>query len=313
MHRAPAKRVLFIGSKELGLCSLREVFAISPGTLVGVLTIDDTGDSRSKLGDIRQFAQENRLALHVATGKRHVEEIIRTTGPDLCIVVGWYLLFGKKTLEQVPWGFVGIHNSLLPKYRGCSPLVWAILNEEREVGISLFTLTEQMDEGPVWGQKRVTVGAVDYMGDIVPKLEQKTSELLQECYPGILSGALQPTPQDHSLATYCAQRTPEDGVVDWGNRMSYVYNFIRALGHPFPGAFTFCGGEKIKILRATPLSEVYFGAPGQVVRVMNTGVAVVCGDNRAIRIEEVEVAGNRLAASGYFRSSRARMTSPFRQ
>ncbi|MBF0522815.1 MAG: methionyl-tRNA formyltransferase [Candidatus Omnitrophica bacterium] len=290
------KRVLFMGSKDLGLGVLKEMVALSPKTLIGALTIDDKSDCRSALSDFKVFAKEKNIKLYVASNKADSERIIQELKPDLCFVVGWYWLISDATLDGVAKGFIGIHNSLLPQYRGSAPLVWAMMAGEKKVGFSLFTFTKGMDDGPIWVQGSVSVEDSDDIGDVLVKLKTKAVKTVHEKYPAILDGKIKPVAQKHNQATYCAQRLPSDGNINWSEPARKIYDFIRSQANPYPGAFTYYQSAELKIWRAQLCDKVYFGTPGQVAQIGKDGVYVICGDNRAIILKDIEFGGKRQPA-----------------
>lgn len=302
-------RVLFMGSKQLGLRVLKEMYSLAPGNLIGAATIDDTDDTRTKYDEFRQFAEAQGLELRVADNRKHSEQIVQKLKPDLCFVVGWYWLIGEATLSAVPCGFIGIHNSLLPKFRGGSPLIWSIIKGEREVGFSLFSFTPGMDDGKIWAQGSVSLEDHDYISSVLEKLESKALEVLQRNYLQILNGSATPVDQNEEFATYCAQRFPRDGNIDWGKPAQEVYNFIRAQSDPYPGAFTFFQGQEMKIWRARPFEKPYSGTPGQVARITSDEVYVICGDDRALALEEVEIDGRRGKAADFIKSFKERLSN----
>lgn len=303
-------RVLFMGSKQLGLKILMELYSLEPNKLIGAVTIDDKNDTRTKCDDFLSFAHTRGLELHIAKNRKHSEQIVEELKPDLCFVVGWYWLIGNEALAVVPFGFIGVHNSLLPKYRGGSPLIWQIIRGEREVGFSFFSFMPEMDYGPIWAQGRVVVETHDYISAILEKLEDKTIEVLRETYHQILKGEIKPIDQDHESATYCAQRFPRDGNIDWQKPAQQVFNFIRALSDPYPGAFTFFEAQEMKIWRARLFDKPYFGTPGQVARITSDGVYIICGDDRAVVLEEVEIGRKRGKATDFIKSVKGRLSSP---
>lgn len=298
-----------MGSKQLGLRVLTEMYSLAPNKLIGAVTIDDTNDTRSKYVDFKSFAHTQGLELHIAENRKHSEQLVKELKPDLCFVVGWYWLIGDAALATVPFGFIGVHNSLLPKFRGGSPLIWQIISGEREVGFSFFSFTSEMDEGPIWAQGRVSVEPHDYISAILEKVEDKTIEVLREIYPQILKGEIKPVGQDHESATYCAQRFPRDGNIDWRKPAQQVFNFIRAQSDPYPGAFTFFEAQEMKIWRARLFEKPYYGTPGQVARIAGDEVYVICGDDRAVVLEEVEIGGKRGKATDFIKSIKARLSS----
>jgi len=302
-------RVLFMGSKSLGLRVLQEIHTLSPDTLIGAITIDDSNDTRTKLTDFRAFSDDHKVALHVATNRKHSEQIIQEQKPDLCFVVGWYWLISNAVLDAIPFGFIGIHNSLLPKFRGGSPLIWPIIKGEKEAGFSFFSFTPGMDEGGIWAQGSVSIDEHDYISSVLEKIENKVIEVLQRNYLEIIKGNIKSVEQDHALATYCAQRFPRDGNIDWSKPAQEVFNFIRAQSDPYPGAFTFFETQEMKIWKARIFEKPYFGTPGQVARITSNEVYIICGDDRAIVLEEVELGGKRGKATDFITSFKGRLSS----
>jgi methionyl-tRNA formyltransferase len=303
---APPHRILFLGSKALGLRVVQEMHALAPDALTGILTIDDRADSRSVFAEFQSWAAAAAAPLHVATNRKHAEQLVSEIRPDLCFVVGWYWLISPAALASVPAGFLGIHNSLLPRYRGGSPLVWAIIHGETEVGFSLFTFGAGMDDGPVWAVGKTPLGPDDTVADVLARLEVETVRVVRATYPRILDGTASPRAQDHTQATYCAQRYPADGVIDWSKPAAFVHNFVRAQSEPYPGAFTYLNGKKLTIWKARREPHVYHGTPGQIARLDPGGVTVVCGDDRALVLEQVEYDGTRTAANQVITTIKAR-------
>jgi methionyl-tRNA formyltransferase len=282
-------KVIFIGSKHLGKEALSLVYSLAPNNLKGIITFDDTNDTRSVLSDISSFAATHNIPLEIAASRKNCEVIIERMSPDLCLVVGWYWLFSKQILDKIPCGIIGIHGSLLPKYRGGAPIVWAIINGESKTGVSLFTITEGMDEGNIWGQKVVPIEDNDYISDVLQKIELVSLDLLREKYIDIIQGTARPIPQDEDGATYCALRIPDDGRIRWDLSAHAIYNFIRAQSRPYPGSFTFWESKKVTIWQASQENYIFYGVPGQVARIGPEGVYVICGDNRPILLHEIQI------------------------
>ena len=304
-------RVVFLGSKPLGFNALTRLHRIAPDSISGIITIDDRSDIRSALGDFEAFARAQEVPFHVARVRKDAAQTLLAWKPDCCFVLGWYWLLERDVLQAVPRGFLGVHNSLLPRYRGFSPLVWSMINGEEEVGYSVFSMTEGMDDGPVWVQRALKVGPEEHVGEVLHRLEADLMETLEDLYPKILEGSARPQPQPGDVPpTYCAQRVESDGQIDWRWPAVQVFNFIRAQSDPYPGAFTFDGGEKVRMLRARLHGPTYYGRPGQVARVEPSGVQVICGDNKAVVLEEVERGGKRGAAAQFLRSISIRLGHP---
>lgn len=186
--------------------------------------------------------------------RRFDEEIVRTLAswqPQLFVVIGWYHLIPARVRVLAPLGTVGIHWSLLPKYRGGSPLVWAMINGERETGASLFYLEDKVDTGDLIAQERVVIAEHEEVGDLIRKLNEVSGKMAVEHVPQILNGTAKRRQQDESAATYFPPRSPKDGEIDWSWPARRIYDFIRAQTLPYPCAFTFWKGCLIKIVKAT--------------------------------------------------------------
>ncbi|WP_374338669.1 methionyl-tRNA formyltransferase [Leeia sp.] len=304
-----ASTLVFLGSKPLGLKALQVLHACQPEAIASVITLADAEDPRSALAGFQAFCMQWQLPLVVAAKPAEAEAALCQLQPDWCVVVGWYWLLKPHTLQQVRHACLGVHNSLLPRYRGSAPLVWAMLADEPEVGMSLFSFTEGMDDGPLWHAVSTPLSSQDTIATVLARLEHLIEPLLQECIPGILNGTWHASEQDETQASYCAQRLPADGQIDWQQPAAYLDRYIRAQCHPYPGAFTWLGEDKLIIQQARLFPQTYYGSAGQVARLTPEGVYVICGDHRALIVESVTLKGETLAARDVIRSIGVRFPS----
>lgn len=283
------ERVTFVGSKEIGLQALETMHEVSPGSIKQIVTLDDRYDDRSRYEQFQQFAAAQDVPCETVKRPAQLHDLLTQSQPQLCVVVGWYWIIKPKTLALASGGFVGAHASLLPSYRGGAPLVWSVINGEREAGITLFYFDSEMDNGDVIGQRRFTIEPLETISDLLAKAQSSLSELLHENYPLLLEGRAPRSPQEKALATYCAQRRPEDGRIDWRLSGNQVHDFIRAQTHPYPGAYTVMGtGQKIHVWKSEPFPHPYLGPPGRVVQQAEDHVVVTCGSG-AVKLYNVEV------------------------
>ncbi len=300
------KRVVFIGSKEPGLAVLKKLYQLDKGSLAGCITMDDSGDTRSCLGKFRAYCAQNAIKMEVLSKAAELARVLGVWKPDLCFVSGWYFLIDKKTIDSIPMGMAGIHYSLLPAYRGFAPLVWAMINGEKEAGFSIFRICEDMDEGDIWASGTVEILHGDYISDVIKKVNASVLELLSQTYDGIVHGKIKPKKQS-GTPVYCAKRIPEDGKIDWKKPASDVYNFIRAQAPPYPGAFTIYKGSRLYIKKAQEQKGTYYGMPGQVGQIFEDGVLVICGDSKGILLTEAEYGGKELCAKELLHSLNIRL------
>jgi methionyl-tRNA formyltransferase len=263
----------------------------SPESLVGIVTLDDSSDSRHALADLQEFGCTHEVPVTVVASRGEADRVIRSASPDLVVVCGWYWMIRPETLRAARRGFVGIHNSLLPRYRGAAPIVWAMLNGERRVGLTMYSLTSGMDDGDVWAQAETEVGPDDYIACVLARLEDACEEMVGRVFPRLLDGSGAPVAQDETLATFGARRRAEDGRIAWTDSAERIYRLIRAQSSPYPGAFTTCGGWRMTIWKAHPFTAPYFGRPGELARGPAGEVLAICGDHHALVLEELQFEG----------------------
>jgi methionyl-tRNA formyltransferase len=252
--------------------------------------------------EFKQYAAQNDLKMLVASSGPAATETVLETCPDIVFLCGWYWLLDSRLISSVPLGVFGTHPSLLPRYRGGSPLVWSIINGDSEVGATVFRLSEGMDDGDILLQVRVVNDATDSVATILQKLSDELVKTMPEYWSKLISGSAELVPQDETFASYCGQRLPCDGLIDWGKPAKEVHNFIRAQTAPYPGAYSFLEGRKICILRTETDNRVYYGTPGQVLVRGDTHVIVACGQATAIRICGASVEGIQQAPPAIIRS-----------
>jgi methionyl-tRNA formyltransferase len=285
---ASRPRVAFIGSKRIGLRCLTAMHATGSSDIVNIITFDDRSDSRHVFQELHCFGEQHRIPVTVTRGSADLHAAVRAAEPELAIVCGWYSMIGADTRAVARRGFIGVHNSLLPRYRGAAPLVWAMLHGEREVGLSMYTLTSGMDDGDIWAQTSTPLGPDDYIGDVLGRLEDACDQMIRDMYPRILENNVKPVPQDAAKATYGTLRSRDHGRIQWHEPMDRIYGWIRAQSKPYPGAFTSCDVRRLTIWRAHPFASPYYGRPGEVVKGPSGEMMVICGDDRALVIDAMQ-------------------------
>ena len=261
------KRILFMGSKPIGLRVLRALRAVASEELAGALVVDDRDDTRSILPEFIGECDSSGVPLQVVTSQNDANRHILELSPDIVIVAGWSWFIPTRVLRSVPLGILGLHNSLLPEYRGASPLVWAIINGEDRAGISLFAMTPKLDEGDVYARRSTAVRRDDTIGTVLARLEDAAEELIQSYFRRILDGRVAPEPQGRTASTAYPQRTPDDGLIDWSEPAAKVHDFVRAQSHPYPGAFTVFKDARLTVWSAVPASRPVDAESGSILSV----------------------------------------------
>ena len=243
----------------------------------------------SRFADMAAWCAHSDVPFHVYSTPDDIARVAHDTGPAAALLAGWYHMVPARTRALFSRGCVGVHASLLPRYRGGAPLNWAMLNGDSEAGVSLFELTDGIDDGVLYDQRRFSIGEQDYIGDVVSKAEALTIQMLRDVIPVFLSGRAHGRPQQ-GPPSYSLQRQPSDGAIDWRRPAADIARLVRSVSRPYPGARTTLEGAHLVIWRAHVAADAspVHGIPGQIVRLdALPGPAVVTGDGLLV-IEEVE-------------------------
>lgn len=194
-----------------------------------------------------------------------VADFLQRHRPDWLFVIGLSQLVPAQLRAVARAGVVGFHPTMLPEGRGRAPVAWTILLQ-RPAAANLFFLTEEPDAGDIIDQRPVDVLPDDYAEDLIARTNVVLEQMVADLSPAFAAGRVPRRPQDHGKATYYPRRRPQDGLIDWSRPAEEIYRLIRAVGRPYPGAFTFCGGRRLIVWRARPLENLQAeGPPGTVV------------------------------------------------
>jgi methionyl-tRNA formyltransferase len=292
-------RLVFAGSPAVALPAL-SALAASRHELVGVVTRPDAPAGRGRRLRPSPVADAARgLDLPVLTPAHPREpafqDALRDLAPDCCPVVAYGALVPEAALAVPAHGWVNLHFSLLPAYRGAAPVQHAILAGEQVTGATTFRLVRELDAGPVLGVMTEAVRRRDTAGDLLGRLATGGARLLVETLDGLESGALTPRPQPADGVSLAPKLTVQDGYVDFAAPAFAVDRRIRACT-PSPGAWTLVRGERLKLGPVTDAEEVSGLAPGEL-RVDRDGVAI--GTLTAsVRLSEVQAVGKRRMPAG---------------
>jgi methionyl-tRNA formyltransferase len=247
---------VFFGASKLGYKCLSYILKNNLTEIKGIFTIpQDFNISYSNkpvhnvlYKNFNVIAKKYNIPIYyVNADLKDYFSVLKKLKPDFMLVIGWYYMIPKKIRELTRFGCAGIHASMLPKYRGGAPLVWAMMNGEKETGVSLFYFEDDVDSGPIIGQEKILINDKDYIKDILKKVEKASMKLLKQNIPLIKKNKAKVFNQDNIQATYFPQRKPEDGIIDWNWESKKIKNFIRALSKPYPGAFTYINNKKVII------------------------------------------------------------------
>lgn len=229
---------------------------------------------------------------------------------DLLLAVGWHHMVPQSVRKLFSAPCLGVHASLLPKYRGGAPLNWALLNDEKETGVSVFELVDGVDAGPLFGQERFDIGPDDTIGDLVQKAQTATLTVLSQILRDLIDGSAIPWAQ-HGQPSYGLQRFPEDGEIDWTDNADAIVRLIRAVTRPYPGAFSSLAEKRIvfwSACRPEGLPSIY-GRPGQIVCIKESDAPLILAADGPVAIADATFAeGGDDAMPTLRRSHQLRMT-----
>lgn len=285
--RTEFPRLVFVGAHQEAQRPFEHLITTGEN-LAGLFTLESESLKRMA-GGVELSGLAQAMSIPVKKGSNvnapDAAEWIRSLAPDVLLVVGWTQLLKPDLLGVPRVACLGFHASLLPKYRGRAPVNWALIHGETETGNTMIVLEPGADEGDIVSQRRIAIEFDDDCKTIYDKVSVTECEMLDEVLPLIREGRMPRRKQDSSQATVMPKRRPEDGLLDWSWDSVRLYNWVRALTHPYPGAFSFLAGRKITIWKArrdfgatppqSPAGSISLGTDGNPLVVTGDGVLKV--------------------------------------
>ena len=297
-------RIVFMGTPEIAATCLNKILA-DGFDVVGVYTQPDRPKGRGmKLvaSPVKELALSHNISVFQPENFREDETVqqLRDLRPDVVAVVAYGRILPQAVLDIVPNGFINIHASLLPQYRGSAPYQWAVLDGLEKTGVSAQFMVRAMDAGDVVGVSETPIGPDETAGELLDRLAVLGAELLSETLTKFENHALMPVKQDESKVTMAPMLDKTMCPIDFARTAQQVHNQVRGL-NPWPVATTQIGGKQFKVY-ATAIVDNPTGAPaGTVLGLTKTGLQIACGEGAVeIRILQAE-GGKRMAAPDYFR------------
>lgn len=257
-------KLLFFGFSMTGAAVLEELIKMG-ANIIGVYTYEDN-PKENWFPSVKLLAQKHNIPTFTPE-KLTAEDVqnIKSLAPDIILSVYYRSLISEDILKLAPLGAFNMHGSLLPKYRGRAPINWVLVKGEKETGATLHYMVAKADAGDIVGQNVVPIDNEDTALTLTKKVTTAACEIIREIYPLIETKNLKPRKQDMSISTYFGRRTPADGLINWNSDAQTIYNLIRAVTKPFPGAFFEENGKKIIIWRAKVLPTKTQAEPGKTI------------------------------------------------
>lgn len=283
-------RVVFLGTPDVAVPSLQALLDADDVEVAAVVTNPDRPRGRSGTPQpppVKVAAEEAGLPVWQPDRAREVLDDLQALAPDACAVVAYGVLLPADVLAAGGAGFVNLHFSLLPRWRGAAPVQHAIRAGDEASGVTTFVIDEGMDTGPVLRREEVAIRPDETAGELLERLAVLGGPVLVDSLRALVGGTT-PEPQPEDGATLAPKITPDDVAIDFTHPARELADLVRS-ATPAPGAHTTLAGERFKVHRAVP-ADGPPGAPGEIVALERTGPVVACGDGH-VRFEVVQPAG----------------------
>jgi methionyl-tRNA formyltransferase len=306
-------RVIFMGSPEFAVPPLEHLI-VKQNQVVAVYTQPDkpAGRGRDRVPPpVKRaaLAWELPVVQPASLKEARVVEQLTRSNPDVIVVAAFGQILPRSVLAIPRFGCINVHPSLLPRFRGASPVTSAILAGDEFTGVSIILMDEGLDTGPILTRAQIPISPQDTTGSLTTKLSLLGARLLQEVLSYWLRGQLTPRPQNEAEATYCTEITKEEGEIDWHLPAIDIWRRVRAF-YPWPGCYTRWRGRQLKIIEAVPLAEEKTFEVGQVVALTavpegsKAGFGVCAGEG-VLGISRVQLEGKRaMSAAEFLRGQR---------
>lgn len=296
-------RIVFMGTPDFAVGALRALTE-TEHEIVGVVTQPDKPKGRGKsvaYTPVKEEALHHDLPVFQPAKVRDPEfiDVLKQLAPDLIVVAAFGQIIPKAVLELPAFGCVNIHASLLPKYRGAAPIQWAILDGEKETGVTLMQMNEGLDTGDMLTEVTVPIEDTETGGSLFDKLSHAGAKLLKDSLDGIFLREIQPKVQpEESPTPYAAMITKKQGLIDWERDARQLERLVRGL-NPWPSAYTYLNGKTLKIWKSCVVQADVSQSPGTVVKADETGIYVACKTG-VLCLQEIQLEGKKRMQAGDF-------------
>jgi methionyl-tRNA formyltransferase len=278
-------RIIFMGYHNIGYACLQALIGLGRelgDEIVAVVTHADDPRENIWFASVAQLAFDHYLPVYQPADPNDPDFVaaMQALQPDWLFSCYYRHMLKQPLLDLPRLGALNLHGSLLPRYRGRCPVNWVLVHGETETGVTLHYMEAKADQGDIVGSQRVPITYEDTALTLFAKMTAAAQDLFREAYPLLRAGTAPRLSQDHRQASYYGGRTPADGLIDWRHAALQTYNLVRAVTHPYPGAFTFFQGRKLLVWAGQIMAAPVAGPaePGQVMAaVPGEGLLVATG------------------------------------
>jgi methionyl-tRNA formyltransferase len=302
-------KLVFCGTPAFAVPSLRALLADSYFQVAAVVTQPDRPRGRGKKtasSPVKDAALEAGLPVYQPEKIKSESSLdyFKRLVPDVVVIIAYGQIIPASLIAIPRLGWINLHGSLLPKYRGAAPINWAIINGEKVTGLTTMQIDAGLDTGPTLLKYQTEIGPDETAPDLYAHLAEAGASLIVETLKKLDRGEIAPTPQDNSLATLAPPLKKEDGRIDWFLTAPKIYDHIRGL-QPWPGAFTTFRGATCRLWGKPLKPAAAGGMPGIILPTQEDGLLVICGDSTALRVEHIQIEGrNRISDREFMNGAR---------
>jgi len=300
-------RIAYFGTPEFAVPALRALIA-SPHDVVALVSQPDRPRGRGhKLQPTPTKLVAAAAGIPVLQPTRlkddSLADALRALSLDLAVVAAYGRIIPDRILEIPRLGMINIHASLLPKYRGAAPVHRAVLNGDKETGVTIMRVVSELDAGPAFAVERIPIGPDDTTPEVERALAETGAKLAVRVVGQLAEGSAVEVPQNHAEATYAPKLERHEGAIDWSLPANDIHNRVRGL-QPWPLVSVTIDGARCSIYRTSVSGETTTAPPGTVIAASNGVLAVAAGDGRVVRILEIQPEGKRVMSARDFLSGR---------
>ena len=297
-------RILFMGTPEFAVEQLKRLVETGH-EICGVFTQPDKPKNRGMkmtFSPVKEYALTHGLEVYQPTKMRdgNALAIVRELQPELIVVAAYGRILPEDILTLPPFGSINVHSSVLPKYRGAAPINWAILDGQKETGVTIMYMTGDLDAGDIVCSKKTDIMPDEDAQELTHRLALLGADALEDAIEKIADGTAVRTPQDHSASTYAPMLSKDLSPMDWTRSAQALHDQVRGL-IPWPCASMELGGKKVKVFKTRMGGEIN-AAAGTILTADKQGLEIACGDGHSLWILELQAeGGKRMMSADYLR------------
>lgn len=303
-------RLVFCGTPRFAVATLEHLLAQRDFEIVAVITQPDRPRGRGQqvsFSPVKEMALVAHLPVHQPEKIRapEIQALLEKLAPDFVVIIAYGQIIPAQLLSIPKYGWINLHASLLPKYRGAAPINWAIANGETRTGLTTMRIDAGMDTGEIVLQREIEIGSSETAPELAGRMSEAGAPLVEETLRNLAAGSIVPRPQNHAEATVARILKKEDGRIDWNRPAREIYNRMRGFA-PWPGAYTTFRGQTCHVWGEPAakdsdgqLSDRRDASPGTLLGGKN-GWFVSCGQTTFLHLQAVKLEGrNRVGAAEF--------------